>query len=217
MLAEISKYQNVMCPLLTWEVCVLTGIVQETQWPHWPARWGEVWRWGQGAEGRQGGKCSPTASQQQQLHEPRQTKELSPHRLKTWGSKWSTWQAWRSPLWRKCVCQPTPCWKLCWAPSTQSTWTWGPTWSRSRRRTKRRWVLWILLCSFWRWDFRVASELVLSSFYTNTSIGPKVSGLFQRVTALIRILGLLSANTVDVVKIIPQIESDILAVPICHN
>ena len=61
-------------------------------------------------------------------------------RSRTWRSKWSTWPAWRNPLWRECVCPPTPCWRLCWAPNIRSTWTWGPTWSRSRRRWRRRWV-----------------------------------------------------------------------------
>ena len=65
---------------------------------------------------------------------------FSPSRSMTWRSKFRTWWAnSRSLSWGKCVCLLTPCWKLCWAPNTQSTWTWGPTWSRSRRRSKRRW------------------------------------------------------------------------------
>jgi len=61
-------------------------------------------------------------------------------RYMTWRSKFKTWWASsRSLSWRKYACLLTLCWRLCWAPNIQSTWNWGPTWSRSRRKSKRRW------------------------------------------------------------------------------
>lgn len=128
---------------VTWELCVCTptGILQEAPRPHRQDRRGSVRRGGQSAEGRQRGKLLPTESRRPSHGQEAETKSFfSPGRLRIWRSRWWIWSAWRNPLWRKCACPPTPCWRLCWAPSTRSTWTWGPTWSRSRRRRRRRWV-----------------------------------------------------------------------------
>lgn len=47
----------------------------------------------------------------------------------------------RSRPWRRCGCQPMPCWPLYWALDTKCPWIWGPIWSRSKRSRRRRWVL----------------------------------------------------------------------------
>lgn len=62
-------------------------------------------------------------------------------RLKIWTSRCWTWGGnLRGPIWGGSVCLPMPSFARCWAPSTKSPWTCGPTSSLSKKRILRRCV-----------------------------------------------------------------------------
>lgn len=65
----------------------------------------------------------------------------SPSSLKIWARNCLTWGASsRGHLWRESACLQTLCYVPFWAPNTRSAWILELTWSKSRRKTLKRYL-----------------------------------------------------------------------------